>query len=323
MAGRIESVKQIGGRSTVISPASRYRKAVCQLWLIIFSGTAVPGSAPTQQQQQSISQAPASFDPTGDSADDEPAANGDVEDNDDDQRQAPAEQKDPWCPHEQKWTKVDHLAESTEPVWTETTVPTPAAGCHPWAYFKMMLPASIVLVIVAATNANLSPTTKTTENEIYQLFGVLFAANFHSVRTHFDLWRTDDSWQSSGGVRKKKRRKLQQQLDLRRCAVLLTSRLPKESQSLSSVVESKFSTLLRLDFGAAAPVAVERRPECAVQPIRHLRPLFQCAMMLAVSCDTLPIIVQSSRPNGVNSEQFACRKQIREFCPRFSQSLNK
>jgi hypothetical protein len=182
MAGRIESVKQIGGRSTVISPASRYRKAVCQLWLIIFSGTAVPGSAPTQQQQQSISQAPASFDPTGDSADDEPAADGDVEDNDDDQRQAPAEQKDPWCPHEQKWTKVDHLAESTEPVWTETTVPTPAAGCHPWAYFKMMLPASIVLVIVAATNANLSPTTKTTENEIYQLFGVLFAANFHSVR---------------------------------------------------------------------------------------------------------------------------------------------
>jgi hypothetical protein len=172
----------------------------------------------------------------------------------------------------------------------------------------MMLPASIVLVIVAATNANLSPTTKTTENEIYQLFGVLFAANFHSVRTHFDLWRT--------GVRKKKRRQLQQQLDL---AVLLTSRLPKESQSLSSVVESKFSTLLRLDFGAAAPVAVERRPGCAVQPIRHLRPLFQCAMMLAVSCDTLAIIVQSSRPNGVNSEQFACRKRIREFCPRFSQ----
>ena len=84
----------------------------------------MPGSAPSQQQQQSISQAPASFDPTGDSTDDEPgAADGDVEDNDDDQRQAPAEQKDPWCPHEQKWTKVDHLPESTEPVWTETTVP--------------------------------------------------------------------------------------------------------------------------------------------------------------------------------------------------------
>ena len=64
---------------------------------------------------------------------------------------------------------------------------------NPWAYFKMMLPASIVLVIVAATNANLTAPTKTTENEIYQLFGVLFAANFHSVRTHFDLWRTDDS----------------------------------------------------------------------------------------------------------------------------------
>ena len=46
--------------------------------------------------------------------------------------------------------------------------------------------------------SNLSASAKTSENEIYQLFGVLFAANFHSARPQVDLWRTGGTWLDPG-----------------------------------------------------------------------------------------------------------------------------